>query len=496
MYDSYTGTAMARTSGPAPPNVIEGSFDHQASGISYVVRRDGRDAVLSFDRPAPRHLHGAVQLKYYIGSNTRGRTFLFAIDRFLYQTPINYYAAKRAWDMSPGDARVREMELSRPADTTCLVCHASRIQSPESGTSNRFAAEAFLQAGVGCERCHGPGGRHVHGLGPMINPARLSAERRDSVCYQCHLKGEARIATTHRGQDAYVAGDVFSDHVAVFVRDDAATGRLGAISQVEALALSVCKGRSGDSLSCITCHDPHRQPQDADKVAYYRGKCLGCHAPMSQTHHPRQPDCTSCHMPRTDSADLAHTMVTDHRIVRTVRPPSQPEGSARLIEFGRPEPRARELGLAYGEVALRGDEGAARLALEWLQRALPSAAADPDVLVRLAYLYQARGDLERAETLYDAALKQDADRAVAAANLGVLYASRGMLSRAIDLWRPAFANNPHLSDLGLNLANGLCAAGDATAARQVLERVLKHNPDHGAARDLLSETSDARCTRR
>jgi Flp pilus assembly protein TadD len=71
-----------------------------------------------------------------------------------------------------------------------------------------------------------------------------------------------------------------------------------------------------------------------------------------------------------------------------------------------------------------------------------------------------------------------------------------MLTRAIALWRPAFDNNPQLSELGVNLANGLCAAGDAAAARQVLQRVVKHNPDLGTARALLSGDTLAHCTRR
>ncbi len=85
---------------------------------------------------------------------------------------------------------------------------------------------------------------------------------------------------------------------------------------------------------------------------------------------------------------------------------------------------------------------------------------------------------------YDRALKQDPDRGVVAANLGVLYARRGSLARALDVWRDAFANNAQLSDLGLNLANGLCAAGDVGA------RVTWHGASSntiliGAARTLL-----------
>ena len=494
IYDSYSSTAMARTSGPALPNLIEGSFYHSPSDVSYRVERRGEVALLSYQRSGPRPLRGEQRLKYHVGSNTRGRTFLFEIEGFLYQSPINYYAVKDRWDMSPGYAQLVEMELNHPVDSTCLFCHASRVQRPVMRTVNKFAGDAFLQPGVGCERCHGPGSDHVKGLGPMVNPAKLTGDRRDSVCNQCHLEGEARIARAGRTQDLYTPGESLSDSLAVFVRDDAATDRLGAVSHVEALALSLCKRRSGDGLSCITCHDPHVQPGASEKASYYRARCIGCHAPLAVNHHPGQRDCTSCHMPRNDSADIGHTMVTDHRIPRlevTHRTTRSPVG--RLVEFAGRAPRDRELGLAYGEVALRGNEFAAREALRLLQDVLPRFEHDPDVLTRLGHLYQMQGDLDRAERFYERALKEAPERAVVAGNLGVLNARRGNLGHALEIWRDAFAGNPQLSDLGLNLAIGLCAAGDAEGAREVAARVLEHNPDHGATLRLLGALTNGSC---
>ena len=486
IYDSYARTAMARTSGPAFPP-LEGSFRHAPSGVSYRVYREGQAALLAYERDGAAPLRGTQELKYYVGSNTRGRTFLFDIGGFLYQAPINYYAARGVWDMSPGYAQLRRMELNHPVDATCLFCHASRVQPPRTGTVNGFAPVPFLQNGVGCERCHGAGSDHVNGAGSMVNPATLTGERRDSVCMQCHLEGEARIARAGRSEEDYRPGDVLSDDVSVFVRADDAQERRGAVSHVESLALSACRRKSGGALSCIACHDPHVQPATADKAAYYRARCLACHAPKAARHHPSQPDCTVCHMPRLESADVSHTVVTDHRIVRTQRA-DRPRAAAvdRLVPFGSNAPDARDLGLAYGEVAVRGNAFAAGEALRLLEDARRKYPDDADVLTRLGYLYQAKGDLETAEKYYEQALKRDPDRGVVAANLGVFYAGRGRLREALDLWRHAFEHNPQLSELGVNLGKLLCGIGDADAARVVLQRVLTHDPDSPTAREALA----------
>ena len=487
IYNSYSRTAMARTSGRAVPD-LEGSFTHARSGVSYRVFRDGQSTVLSYDRSGTTALHGTQVLKYFVGSNTRGRAFLFEIDGFLYQTPINYYAATKSWDMSPGYGQLREMELNHPVDATCLFCHASRVQAAKKGTLNGFGAVAFLQNGVSCERCHGPGSNHVNRGASMVNPAKLTGERRDSVCMQCHLEGEARIARAGRSQGDYRPGEHLSDYVGIFVREDDARQRRGAVSHVESLALSRCKRQSGEALSCITCHDPHVQPNAADRSNYYRSKCISCHASPLKQHDPRQQDCTSCHMPRSESADISHTIVTDHRIPRTPLPDRpRRDDVGKLVQFGNAKPEARDLGLAYGQVALRGDAFATRESLRLLEQAQREGPDDPEVLTRLGFLYQARGNADLALSYYQRAFTVDQDRAVVANNLGVFYARRGMLARSVELWRSTFANNPHLSEIGVNLANGLCALGDAGGARTVLQRVLLHNPDFGTGRQALAD---------
>jgi predicted CXXCH cytochrome family protein len=346
----------------------------------------------------------------------------------------------------------------------------------------------------------------ANGRAAMVNPARLTGERRDSVCMQCHLEGEVRITRAGKKQEDYRPGDRLSDFVTVFVREDDARHRRPAVSHVESLAVSQCKIKSGDTLSCLTCHDPHVQPSAAERSAFYRAKCVGCHARMAERHHPREPDCTTCHMPRMESADISHTVVTDHRIVRerTVSPP-RPSTVGRLMPFGAipsgpgrtnappGPPGPRELGLAYGEVALRGDAFAAGEATRLLEEAREQNPTDADVLTRLGYLYQARGDLDRAEQMYARALKVDPQRAVVAGNVGVFDARRGLLTQSLALWRTAFETHPQLSEIGINISRALCAQGDAAGATTALQRVIRHNPDLGVARQALAEIAKTGC---
>jgi hypothetical protein len=93
-------TAMAEASGPASQELIVGDFHHNASGVRFRVYNDQGEAWLSFERPGDSLVHGEQKLLYFIGSGHRGRTYLFSVDGFVFESPINWYAQKRvlnAW---------------------------------------------------------------------------------------------------------------------------------------------------------------------------------------------------------------------------------------------------------------------------------------------------------------------------------------------------------------------------------------------------------------
>jgi predicted CXXCH cytochrome family protein len=492
IYENYRKTAMARASGPAQGNLIPGEFIHAPSQVHYRVFEESSHAWLSFDREGRDAVHGRRELLYFIGSGGRGRTYIFAEDTFFFESPINWYGQKHLWDMTPGYQSARHVPLNLPLAVSCLDCHTSSPQVPVPGTANRYAVPVISQEGIGCERCHGPGADHAKNVGTIINPDKLSPGRRDAVCMQCHLEGNVAIQQTGRKLNEFRPGEDLQDYVHYFVL--AGDGRgLRAASQFEALWQSKCKRKSGDSLSCTTCHDPHFSPQPSERAAYYRQKCLACHnITFAEKHHKSNPGCVSCHMPPVQSSDVAHTQATDHRILR--RPgeavaPVVAEQPRVLKRFPPVDAKLDDRDLALAEENVVPPMVAAGEREKFLQKALAEKPNDPELLTDMGYLYQTQAKLQRARQLYERALQIEPLETVAAADLGVIDAQTGNLREAVQLWETAFEREPSNIAIGLNLSKVLWEEGQRAKAREEIKRVLKFNPDLPEAERLLQEWS-------
>jgi predicted CXXCH cytochrome family protein len=285
-----------------------------------------------------------------------------------------------------------------------------------------------------------------------------------------------------------------SDYIRYFVLVGTSGDGLGAVSQVEALAQSQCKKKSGEAMSCVSCHDPHRSVSPEERVSFYRAKCMACHGTaFAVKHHADHPDCTACHMPASLSTDIAHTEVTDHRVL------ARPQISANLLEDAedRPSPPhlapfppsqsvdQRDLALAWQSLVESGMTWAEPQARDALSAAMKQSPDDPALLSALAYSEQKRKATVEARELYEKALKIDPTSIDAAVNLGVIEAQQDHLAPALRLWQEAFKRAPYRSSIGMNIARADCAREDFAAAKASVSRVLEFNPDFGPAREML-----------
>jgi Flp pilus assembly protein TadD len=459
---SYARTPMARSSGPAAsldlPDATFTAAGHRyhLEGNHFTIQGSGVEFTAIAD--------------YFIGSGAHGRSFLVSRDRYLFELPVTWYAGKGIWDASPGYENNADVRLNRAVEPSCLFCHASRVR-PIFGTQNRYAEPPFAEAGISCERCHGPGSEHARDpvAAPLLNPATAEPAVRDSVCAQCHLTGDARIERPGRTLAEFRAGDDLSAFATWFVLPGKG---FKVTSHVEKLAENRCATPAGAKLACGTCHDPHPvsgQTQAESTLRMTVAACTGCHSEAHAAQPERAGRCPDCHMPKTKAVDGGHGVITDH----SISIPSAQRETARTARdlrlfLGRSDDRA--LGLALAEL---GD----RRAAEYLKRARP---ADTPVLLRLAAL---ETDPSQAIALYQSVLRQDPHNPTALVNLGGLYAASGRLSDAAALWRHALEVNPGIEQAALNLAR----ISPPDEASRILNHYLEIDPDSRAARALLTD---------
>ena len=460
-----------------------------------------------------------LEVQWAVGSGAKGYSYLFERGGYLFQTPISWFTQQQCWDLSPGFGP--NVLTGRLVGASCLYCHANRVlEDPEQ--PNRFVPPIFDGLAIGCERCHGPGERHIDSADrwDIVNPARLPPPLRDAVCEQCHLEGEARVLRAGRQLFDYRPGLPLHDFWAVVVQGRHNDKDAKAVNHVEQMYQSKCftKAVDGVKLGCITCHDPHVPIGPDQRQTYYRPKCLLCHdgtkeasvcsEPLLRRKQVSPPDsCIDCHMPRYRSWDVAHTATTDHRILR--RPEGHdaaPPGKNGIAPVGPPQLDNAILVDFYRDRFPEGDPQAERnLGLGLLK------------LMRMNMLHpQRHGD--RALRLLEVALGRDpSDNAVrqgkveaylllnrpaeALSEAEVLlpqqprngellvqaaYAAQGcgQADRALEYWRRALEVNPFMADDQAHLLEMLIRAKRWDEAQKHCEKVLHLDPFNVSARQV------------
>ena len=504
IYRSFMRTQIAQSSGPVGTAEAKEQFDRtefrdSSGAFAYTVGRDAGGYYFEFrqqvtsQRPVTSPaIEGRRPLAYFVGSGTAARSYIINVDGFFYEAPVAYFRSLASWRSAPGVAQLDYPYLTRPILPGCLQCHASGIRRI-AGTQNAYASPPFSEGGVACERCHGPGSDHISTGKPMVNPVKLAAAARDSICEQCHLSGEIRVPKVGKDEPVLNPGDRLADSLSVFVRAGS-EAQLRVTSHAENLAQSVCKRMSGEKLWCGTCHDPHSVPTPAEKVAYFRGKCLTCHQTSSCSaaqalRRANGDNCAGCHMPRNPTSDIDHVVFTDHAIPR--RPASvsaSPSMYADLVPFGGGKTSARDLGLAYVMVGLReGNPTYLDRAFRLLQDAVAQGARDPQTLLYLAQLYRDRSDDAHARPLYEEVWRMDGEQYAAGAALGAYQMQAGNFEEAIRLWRQTLAISPALLLVRQNLATALLRTGRPDQAQEALRKALEFNPSFQPAKDLLNQ---------
>lgn len=377
----------------------------------------------------------AVAVDWAVGSGHQGKSYLVQFGDALFQSPLAWYASRRAWDLSPGYPAERRLNFLRPITEECLTCHAGSAATIP-GTLNRYAPENPIpEPAIGCERCHGDPGAHLKEArrGNIVNPARLAHSARDSTCEQCHLSGSARIPNPGRKFSDFRPGMKLEEVFSVYIPAQSQDGnQVKVVSHSEQLALSRCAMESGGKLWCATCHDPHTVP--ADSQQWHRQQCNSCHADTK----PHGEDCAGCHMPRIKAYDGGHTAFTDHRIRRAPGQKKLLVRSEELRAWREPAAplRQRSLGLAYVNTGK----------LQQAYDLLRNAPRDGAVNGALGMIYLQAGEAQAALPEFEAAVKEEPQNSTRRLNLAVALFSAKQIDRARQEALEAMRLEPMLQD--------------------------------------------------
>lgn len=209
-------------------------------------------------------------------------------------------------------------------DATCGGCHAGQ-RDPQTGL--------HVEAGVGCESCHGPGKEHILGKGDVskiwnnVDPTKS--------CASCHsgynqAPNSTRFPVGYRPgmsleEVGFVANTFKADGAPVAMHHKGAVPQWEASGHATALTTLVNSGHAQDrcfechstdyltaeesgkafvakeatsAITCVTCHDPHGSSIPGQLRKEAGDLCSSCHTgdipegqtlkPGSAAHHPQK----------------------------------------------------------------------------------------------------------------------------------------------------------------------------------------------------------------
>ncbi|HWF47839.1 MAG TPA: cytochrome c3 family protein [Bryobacteraceae bacterium] len=469
----FLASPMGRSLGPPNP-LLPGRVRQESSGSDISIEIQGGRMI---HRLSERGLTAEYSIAYQIGSGVRGRSYVVDIGNYLLESPISWYR-DHGWDISPGYEGMQLIDFDRTVTESCLFCHSGRAKFTDAD-KRRIAPESVTA--ITCERCHGNGEDHMRhpSASNIVNPAKLSADARDSICEQCHLEGETRVVNPGKSIESFRAGDKLTNTLVTYLYEEAGE-RHPAVSQVEELAASRCARVSGDKLWCGSCHDPHGER--VDRARQVKALCTSCHPRLSPAAHPAElKECVSCHMPPRPTSNIAHVAVTDHRIHRPGDTEQFPINSADSVFAWRPAPpQFQQRDLALAELQIGSEHHLPTMIQDGVRllESLPEKQQnnDPDALSLLQSIYLNTSAPPKALALSEWAEASEPDSATFAMNLGIALKRAGDTRRAEAQLLRAIDLDPSMMQAYAELAVLYDEEHRADDARKTIDRFLNWNP--------------------
>lgn len=241
--------------------------------------------------PTPPEGFDWSDIAYVIGGYTKKARFIdnngYILVTGVAGVPTQWNLAHPANGTTPGFVAYEpDAEAEKPYAYSCFYCHTTGARPqdedfPEYQENRPGFIGTWLEPGVQCEECHGPGGNHfttVAGEVVIDTSAIYTSATGEDTCGKCHTRGDNPGVIIAKG---------------------------GYIQHHEQYPELLASGGHA-SFGCATCHDPHVSVT-YDRSNAIRNACTDCHADQNMGKHEGKVftrgdytevlSCESCHMP-------------------------------------------------------------------------------------------------------------------------------------------------------------------------------------------------------
>ncbi len=274
----------------------------------------------------PHLKYNNYEITHVIGIGRRQTYITTFSNGEMHVLPVEWDVEKKTWvdnnglkNHYPGDGEYWS-DKGSIWQYRCGGCHVTGMKINYDETRDFFDTD-WVDTGIACEACHGPGSNHVQAASmffegekdTIINPAKLPWRLRAMICGQCHNWGlsTTAISPNKEGfpkQFSYPYGYQAGKALYLYYVEERKKEKIHHQQYNEWQQSEHAK----TGVMCTNCHNVH-QEEDI-KIAMTKltpdSLCMDCHKTLQRRAAHRIHtfgSCVACHMPKTIGHEHSHT---------------------------------------------------------------------------------------------------------------------------------------------------------------------------------------------
>lgn len=274
------------------------------------------------------------EISYVIGGNWDQHYEVTVGDQH-FPAPVRWSVADRSWlsdgfrpvDWFADDGTADGIPLKpdklaklRSSESKCSGCHETGYK-PVFDKERKVWTGTSVELGISCERCHGPGSKHVEAKGApgtIVQGVKdLTTTQQRQLCAQCHGRATNKVDTDLAFQVGFIPGDIdMGARVSFWSYNDIDPQKNSLFwptdwanrNRQQWQDFTKSKHFWKTDMTCLTCHTFHGE--FTGRQMRMATPCVNCHNTKGAAARPNYEffngspmaqagvNCVDCHMPK------------------------------------------------------------------------------------------------------------------------------------------------------------------------------------------------------